>query len=596
MVNGWRNSFKQSEIVASSTGSFSITSSSSQPDFSDQFKPEKPCPRPYLWTNSLPRNKKKRQPGEWNFYERTESCYDLTTLDFGFKKANEKAAIVRTQSGLIVPPRTKKKSAKSEEHGSTGKPDPPKRCSSKDVLQKTNLVRTQSGQIVPPRLKKSKSQQKVDSTSPRNDYKMNESPKAATGNKIPPTPPKRKKSLLKEVSGKVFMNLVEINGQCGMHINIGDQEQNLDGVKTKELEDKQTLIPQQITQIRGGDEKSFNPNYKKNTVTANNAEKTKKNEERYQNDTRENVLKMHEYQNKMHASNSEERYQNSIQSPHLSYKNEANASISENRYQNHIQRNDIENEEKFLNDKLELHAAIKKKHEEIEKGKDNGSQFIENKLGTKKDDESDSFWKQIHSNMALNYFMKKDLEDISDDKCFEDKNTRESLYINEIDKEAWQKSVDNTYANDNEAEDWKTPRESWRTCSDGYIEAWEVDRLNEFTGCKEDRMSEFMGEKVDTMNEMTGYSRINKSKRSQTSPMLDNKLGITYHSEVTVSYNQVLTTYFSNKYWPMILYRSNWILRKELIRVFMAQILNLRECQAGAFYLMRSFGIWKGYI
>ena len=30
--------------------------------------------RPLLWTNSLPR-KNKRNPGEFGFYERTESCY-----------------------------------------------------------------------------------------------------------------------------------------------------------------------------------------------------------------------------------------------------------------------------------------------------------------------------------------------------------------------------------------------------------------------------------------------------------------------------------------------------------------------------------------
>lgn len=40
--------------------------------------------RPLQWTNSLPR-KAKRQPGEWNFYERTESCYDLTALNWGYK-------------------------------------------------------------------------------------------------------------------------------------------------------------------------------------------------------------------------------------------------------------------------------------------------------------------------------------------------------------------------------------------------------------------------------------------------------------------------------------------------------------------------------
>ena len=36
---------------------------------------EKPTTtRPLLWTNSLPR-KNRRNPGEFGFYERTESCY-----------------------------------------------------------------------------------------------------------------------------------------------------------------------------------------------------------------------------------------------------------------------------------------------------------------------------------------------------------------------------------------------------------------------------------------------------------------------------------------------------------------------------------------
>ena len=109
MVFGWQNTNKQKDNIASSIGSFSVASSGSQADFSEHFTNEKRRTRQFLWTNSLPRNNKKRQPGEWNFYERTESCYDLTTLDFGFKKHAERKEIVRTQSGLIVPPRSNKK-------------------------------------------------------------------------------------------------------------------------------------------------------------------------------------------------------------------------------------------------------------------------------------------------------------------------------------------------------------------------------------------------------------------------------------------------------------------------------------------------------
>ena len=103
--------------------------------------------------------------------------------------------------------------------------------------------------------------------------------------------------------------------------------------------------------------------------------------------------------------------------------------------------------------------------------------------------------------------MKNDLEDMGDEEIVDNKNEngdkRESFYINEIDKEAWQKCVDNTYANDNEAvehDDWKTPRESWRTCSDGYIDACEVDRLNDITGDKVDRLNGFLGAEVDIIN------------------------------------------------------------------------------------------------
>ena len=121
-------------------------------------------------------------------------------------------------------------------------PDPPKRWDSKDILQRTNLVRTQSGQIVPPRLKKSESQQKVNITSEKNNKRINESPKEVAGSRIPPTPPKRKNYLRKQVSGQVFMNLVEINGHCGMHVNTTQQEKNSKDQKQNEWDAKQALI------------------------------------------------------------------------------------------------------------------------------------------------------------------------------------------------------------------------------------------------------------------------------------------------------------------------------------------------------------------
>lgn len=148
--------------------------------------------RPLLWTSSLPR-KAKKCPGEFGFYERTESCYDLTTLDFGVKKS-EPSSIVRTQSGLIVPPRQRKNS-----------------CKAKHPSQQS-LVRTQSGQIVPPRLKKSRSNLKLESLN------NTEKDKQTCLDKVPPTPPKRKKHLQMEKINQLFMNFVNSNGQEGMQL------------------------------------------------------------------------------------------------------------------------------------------------------------------------------------------------------------------------------------------------------------------------------------------------------------------------------------------------------------------------------------------
>ena len=93
--------------------------------------------RPLLWTNSLPR-KSRRQPGEWNFYEKTESCYDLTTLDFGYRQKTKNRLSAKSQSSSVL--------------------GQDQRC--EDDRKRNSLVRTQSGLIVPPRRRTRASQGK----------------------------------------------------------------------------------------------------------------------------------------------------------------------------------------------------------------------------------------------------------------------------------------------------------------------------------------------------------------------------------------------------------------------------------------------------
>ena len=175
--------------------------------------------RPLLWTNSLPR-KSRKTPGEFGFYEKTESCYDLTTLDFSGRgeKVHE---LVRTQSGQIIPPRGRKKSSNgSNVHGNlvrtqSGQLIPPRgrKKSSGGSNVHGNLVRTQSGQLVPPRLKKSISNVRI-------DVDLEQKQQSQQPDKVPPTPPKRKKHLQIEKINQLFMNFVNFNGQEGMQLGI----------------------------------------------------------------------------------------------------------------------------------------------------------------------------------------------------------------------------------------------------------------------------------------------------------------------------------------------------------------------------------------
>ena len=118
---------------------------------------------------------------------------DLTTLDFGVVKKDDRREFVRTQSGLIVPPRTRKNSKNGFKDS------------------QSSLVRTQSGQIVPPRLKKSRSCLKSETTSKEHKNCLD---------KVPPTPPKRKKHLQIEKINQLFMNFVNFNGQERMQLGM----------------------------------------------------------------------------------------------------------------------------------------------------------------------------------------------------------------------------------------------------------------------------------------------------------------------------------------------------------------------------------------
>ena len=137
-------------------GSICSLSPPSSPSSHNEQQQQQHPTRPLLWTNSLPR-KNRRQPGEWNFYEKTESCYDLTTLDFGYrqqtkatKATNNNLLLTKSQSGSVL-----KQNPRAEDDDRKG----------------ASLVRTQSGLIVPPR-RKSKSRGKESTENKKNTERV----------------------------------------------------------------------------------------------------------------------------------------------------------------------------------------------------------------------------------------------------------------------------------------------------------------------------------------------------------------------------------------------------------------------------------------
>jgi hypothetical protein len=148
--------------------------------------------RPLQWTSSLPRRNNRRRPGEWNFYERTESCYDLTALSWGGgagEGGQGRKELVRTQSGLIVPPRRRK--------GAGGRPG--------------GLGRSQSGLLVPPRRKRSGSREggegpatKGGKEPGRRDAPEVDESESGEAPRAPPTPPPRRKLLQRASYSKLL--------------------------------------------------------------------------------------------------------------------------------------------------------------------------------------------------------------------------------------------------------------------------------------------------------------------------------------------------------------------------------------------------------
>ena len=112
-------------------------------------------------------------------------------------------------------------------------------------------------------------------------------------------------------------------------------------------------------------------------------------------------------------------------------------------------------------------------------------------------DNYDDLWREIDSNLASNYFIqnKNSIDNISDD--------------NDV---------------------WQTPRASWRSTSDGYIEALELEK---------------------SLKSFEGYSRIKKPQKYDkifTTSGDNNCASLTYNSQITLSYNKVrnLLTIFLN--------------------------------------------------
>ena len=74
----------------------------------------------------------------------------------------------------------------------------------------------------------------------------------------------------------------------------------------------------------------------------------------------------------------------------------------------------------------------------------------------------------------------------------------------------------------------ETPRESWKTTSDGYIDAFEIDNMSAFSGYSKNSKPK----RADTVG-------IEKKDALVTYNNIEDSLWVTYQSEVTVSYNQV---------------------------------------------------------
>ena len=413
--------------------------------------------RPLLWTNSLPR-KNRRQPGEWNFYEKTESCYDLTTLDFGYRqKTNnqlsaksqsgsalgedpreedrnrKRNSLVRTQSGLIVPPRRRRRGSQGKEARRVNGTNTERNWGAVEIVDKRGenpwhsqngkktmvcgeLVRSQSGLLVPPRGRRMARQEMVSNTTMEaNKRNMVGS---STSLRQDRQQTMEEQDLMRREERKEFNTLVEINRRM-------EEDRKMLNSNNKLSEAGRRDTPKRIAPSP-----PLNPT---TTPTPTSGGKTPP-----APPPRKKSLQAATYSKVLAKS--------------------AAANIS-----NNVTRSDSEQ------------APTK--------------------------DNVDAFWKLINSNMALNYFMTDGVDEAS--KILHEGNNEDGFNNDDVllrrtessdsdsppplrseiwrtPRESWltspgsQKTLIPTSGDHPEV--WKTPRQSWMTTSDGYIDCCEEFR------------------------------------------------------------------------------------------------------------------------
>ena len=456
--------------------------------------------RPLLWTNSLPR-KNRRQPGEWNFYEKTESCYDLTTLDFGYrqqtKAGNNNSLLAKSQSGSVLGPNQR------EEDERKGNP----------------LVRTQSGLIVPPRRRTRSSQGKE----PTNQLTVNGTntertwPAEVVGHvdKRGQNGQKTAKEICPDRGEKPWQTRMVcgelVRSQSGLLVpprgrKMARQEGRMDFntmvvANKKNMERSSTLLRQERQQ-------TMEENRRKQDVSPLRREGRQ--EERMEFNTlveinrgREEEGKMWNSNNKLSAAGRRGTPKRIAPSPPLYLTTTALSTTSTTTTT--TTNGDGKVPPAPPPRKKSLQAATYSKvlaKSSAATNISNNTKTSDSELLTDAPtkDSVDAFWKLINSNMALNYFMtdgldeakmsSKMLEDGNEDGFNNDDFLQRRTESSDSDsppplkneiwrtpRESWMTNPSSQKTlilpNGDPAEVWKTPRESWMTTSDGYIDCCE---------------------------------------------------------------------------------------------------------------------------